>query len=361
MPSSFPLEDMIESGFTASQLLDGGVAQVELDKAGLSLELAAQGKKPDELRDAKCTLPAVEDIKQALGRAGMPTNTNLMKDKEKLDASKKDLTDEDGAALIWAVACFAFSATKEIILARTDVGNLTAVTLGRLLRCSPNVMLIDLHDNAIKDEGAIAIANSLRFNSSLVALRLSENHFSDSSAKAFARALIVNSTLQSLTLDKGPIPVQQVKGQVEPVSHVLDLSATGIGHLSTVVICELIQHYQEACGVLYLDRNNVEPEGGAVIANMLRSNNVLQELHLRFCGLKADGVKDIAEALKVNTCLEKLYLIANNIGSDGAQAIVDMLKVNTTLMVVDVSDNRLSNESKDSLSALAREELVVIV
>ena len=127
---------------------------------------------------------------------------------------------------------------------------------------------------------------------------------------------------------------------MQPVSHVLDLSAAGMGALSTVVIAELILDHQEAVGVLLLDRNNLEPAGASVLGEMLRSNNVLQELHLRFSGLKAEGVKEIAAALQKNTCLEKLYLIANNLGSDGATALAEMLKVNTTLNMIDISDNR---------------------
>ena len=93
----------------------------------------------------------------------------------------------------------------------------------------------------------------------------------------------------------------QVKGAVEPASHILDLSATGMGPLSAVLIAELVLHYQESCGVLHLDRNNLEIEGGSAIADMLRKNDVLQEVHLRFAGIKAEGVKDIANALKSNT------------------------------------------------------------
>jgi len=303
-------------------------------------------------------------LNTSLARAGIDSPRDNLPKLDKLDVAKKDLSDEQGRSMVWGIACFsAMTNITEINFARTDVGNLTAIALAQLLRCSQNLTTLDLHDNAVKDEGGTALAQALRFNTSLTALRISENRLTETSAKAFGATLRLNSSLLMLTLDKGPIPVQQIKGLVQPVSHVLDLSAAGMGHLSTVVISDLVLDHQESVGVLLLDRNNIEPAGAAVLAEMLQSNNVLQELHLRFSGLKPEGVKSIAAALQKNSCLEKLYLIANNLGSDGAQALVDMLKVNQTINVLDVTDNRLSEEAKAALVAVgkSREGLQVAV
>jgi len=362
MPSNFSLSELIAVGFTATELCEAGIPQVQLDGAGLALELVVQGRSIKDVQSSGCVCPSDERMVKALSAAGQQTNLNSLKNLERLDASRKQqVTDQEGQALVWAVASHTTNSLQELILACTDVGDLTCKAIGQLLRCYSSLTMVDLHDNAITDEGAIVLANSLRFNRSLVGLRISENRLGVESAKAFASSLKLNSTLTTLSLDTGALPIQQIKGLSGRISNELNLSAVGIGRLGSVVLSELVQEYQESVGVLKLDRNNIGPDGGEWIGKMLRDNNVMQELHLRFCGLKMAGIKAITEALKSNTCLEKLYLLANNLGSEGATSVAEMLKENTTLRLIDVSDNRLSKQSKDALYAISQQRDGLVV
>ncbi|KAL1515891.1 hypothetical protein AB1Y20_002506 [Prymnesium parvum] len=263
MPSNFSLSELIAVGFTATELCEAGIPQVQLDGAGLALELVVQ------------------------------VHICVFRDLPMLHVS------------------------------------------------ALNIVVMALK--------------------SLVGLRISENRLGVESAKAFASSLKLNSTLTTLSLDTGALPIQQIKGLSGRISNELNLSAVGIGRLGSVVLSELVQEYQESVGVLKLDRNNIGPDGGEWIGKMLRDNNVMQELHLRFCGLKMAGIKAITEALKSNTCLEKLYLLANNLGSEGATSVAEMLKENTTLRLIDVSDNRLSKQSKDALYAISQQRDGLVV
>ncbi len=69
----------------------------------------------------------------------------------------------------------------------------------------------------------------------------------------------------------------------------------------------------------------------------------------------------MTDALKGNATIERLFLIANQFGGQGAQGIEDMLKVNATLRFVDLQNNRLPDERKDALEALAKERGVELV
>jgi hypothetical protein len=59
---------------------------------------------------------------------------------------------------------------------------------------------LDLRDNSIADDGAMAIAEALKDNTVLTTLNLSENSIGDDGAKAIAEALKDNAVLTTLDL-----------------------------------------------------------------------------------------------------------------------------------------------------------------
>lgn len=124
-----------------------------------------QGRSIKDIQASGCVCPSDERMVKALSAAGQQTNLNSLKNLERLDASRKQqVTDQEGQALVWAVASHTTNSLQELILACTDVGDLTCKAIGQLLRYYSSLTMVDLHDNAITDEGAIVLANSLRFN-----------------------------------------------------------------------------------------------------------------------------------------------------------------------------------------------------
>ena len=97
--------------------------------------------------------------------------------------------------------------------------------------------------------------------------------------------------------------------------------------------------------------NKIKDLGVSYLANMLKVNNVLEELDLghNFAveitdvskrAITDEGVKMIASALHNNTGLKKLVLWSNLIGDEGAIALANALKHNvTTLEYLDLSNN----------------------
>ena len=67
----------------------------------------------------------------------------------------------------------------------------------------------------------------------------------------------------------------------------------------------------------------------------------------------AAGAAALAEALERNTAVQKVYLIQNAVGADGAAALARMMRVNSTVRLLDVTANRLPDESKDLLREVA--------
>jgi len=118
-----------------------------------------------------------------------------------------------------------------------------------------------LGTNSIGQEGALALANTLLINSTLECLDLEWNSVGDWGAALFARALEGNSTLKKLVL-----------------------GANAIGHTGFVAISKALES-NKALASLDLTLNSGDVTKAAVIlAQGLRSNRSLAELHLNSIG-----------------------------------------------------------------------------
>ena len=68
-------------------------------------------------------------------------------------------------------------------------------------------------------------------------------------------------------------------------------------------------------------------------------------INLRWNNIGAEGAKYVAEALKVNTSLTEIHLGGNNIGAEGAKYVAEALKVNTSLTKIHLSINNIGAEA----------------
>jgi Ran GTPase-activating protein (RanGAP) involved in mRNA processing and transport len=149
---------------------------------------------------------------------------------------------------------------------------------------------------------------------------------------------------------------------------VLDLSENEIGAWT-----------QEACEETgYEDKVHPTPEGPAALADGLKANTGVQQLNpfgnkisedvlrtimnsnknisnfggavkLDYSGIGMDSTdaKVLAELLKANESVQQLHAKSNGLRAAGAQAIRDMLKANKTLTVLDLSDNEIGAQMKN--------------
>ena len=65
--------------------------------------------------------------------------------------------------------------------------------------------------------------------------------------------------------------------------------------------------------------NNIGAEGAKYVAEALKVNTSLTEIHWGGNNIGAEGAKYVAEAWKVNTSLRKNNLYCNNMGAEGAK------------------------------------------
>ena len=78
-----------------------------------------------------------------------------------------------------------------------------------------------------------------------------------------------------------------------------DLGGLRFGPLSALIVSKLIHAMRPEITSLVLDRNPLKPEGAVAVAEMLRENDDIKELHMRFCNIGPKGMEALANALEV--------------------------------------------------------------
>ena len=245
----------------------------------------------------------------------------------------------------------------EIIFERNAVGSRTCAALAQWLRFNESLHTLDLHENPVDDAGAVAIGKALTRNSALATLRLSKTELTTGGMGSFFESLTCNFALKHLTLEVSTgtlnpgINLPPLKGLV-PAENI-DLSARSYGPLSAVMVCKFIEAYRPAVAALAIDKNAILAEGAAALGEMLKDNDDIRMLDVRFCALGPEGITAIAEGLKVNTSVEKLLALTNHLGADSIEPMRSLIEHSTSLKYIDVQDNLFPPQGKKALREAA--------
>ena len=92
---------------------------------------------------------------------------------------------------------------------------------------------------------------------------------------------------------------------------------------------------------LYINHNNITYEAADNIAATISSNKNLQEFDISGNNLLTAGVIKIMKALKGLNTLRKLYISNNSITDEVADYITAVISCNTDIKVLDISGNNL--------------------
>ena len=101
---------------------------------------------------------------------------------------------------------------------------------------------------------------------------------------------------------------------------------------------------------LHLGNNYFSDAGVTALAGALEVNSTLTEMVLWNNNFGSAGASSLARALKVNKSLTQLHLIDNNIGVDGARSLAEALKVNKTLKELILWSNNICDAGTSSLA-----------
>ena len=116
-----------------------------------------------------------------------------------------------------------------------------------------------------------------------------------------------------------------------------------------VALAECLK-YNASLTELHLRCNEIGADGAAALGECLKYNTSLTELDLSCNEIGDDGAAALAECLKYNTSLTELDLSSSEIGDDGAAALAECLKYNKSLTTLDLSDNKIGDDGAAALS-----------
>ncbi|XP_065917957.1 uncharacterized protein [Dysidea avara] len=200
----------------------------------------------------------------------------------------------------------------------------TATANGFIGNASLQVLRVN---NAINQDGVVAVANHLMSNDSLRMLHVNNNSLGQDGARPIANSLMHNFFLK-----------------------VLKMNGNSIGNDGAIAIANcLIQN--TSLEMLEINENVIDHEGASSIANSLTQNATLMVLLMDRNTMGPDGAKAIAQTLHQNATLDVLHINGNAIGEDGAKAIATSLSHNTSLRILHMDDNSIGKEGVAEIAA----------
>ncbi|XP_031417523.1 leucine-rich repeat-containing protein 45 [Clupea harengus] len=175
----------------------------------------------------------------------------------------------------------------------------TCAVLGKALSNDTALTEVVLSDCMLSEEGAKLLINGLCLNATIRLLDLKGNNLRGSGAEALGKLLVRNKTIRRL---------------------VLEWNALGMWDEAFSIFCEGLA---TNCNLAQLDlRNNqINHQGAADLAMVLKRNSVLQELDLRWNNIGLLGGRALLEGLQQNRTLVRLEMAGNNVPSDTIKAL----------------------------------------
>ncbi|KAI8500511.1 Leucine-rich repeat-containing protein 34 [Branchiostoma belcheri] len=218
----------------------------------------------------------------------------------------------------------------------TDEG---AKHLGKLIETSVSLRFLNVMCNDIGPEGAEHIARGLHTNETLSELKVNGNKIGNKGGMFFASALQINTGIEQLDLGDADLGTESVIALATILHYNKFLKALNVNR-------PLLFTHQASTNSLYttLEETTVH------MANMLKVNTTLREIHLQKYDMRDFGAERLVETLQENIALTYLDLSCNRITRDGAKHLSKLLKKNTPLQVLDLGFNRIEDDGAIYLS-----------
>ena len=287
----------------------------------------------------------------------------------------------DGPGEIICTAMQNNSVTGELHLRNTRLGPRSGHALATALQASATMTIVDLWGCKIGDAAGVTFGKALERNRSLTKLFLNSAEIGEKGGQAFAAALAVNTTLEELHLKYNNLgnAAGVALGAALKKNGALTLldlfrnklgdkggAAIGLSLADNEVLCKLNVGFNalgEEAGVAFgqglagnqcLEHLNLGGNGQAMIPKRNRAFEKLMAKHkddaFMFKGLGEKGGTAIADALRENTVLTDLHIGANRIGHSGGLALAAAMTVNYSLERLNMTFNEFDMEARAALT-----------
>lgn len=233
-----------------------------------------------------------------------------------------------------AISCLDLSNNKE------QIGPLQANEITAAIKSNRRLEAITFVGNRLGPEGTKYLADALKVNKSIKRLNVALNQLGPEGGQYLAEALTINHSISEIDLSFNDVGCEAEK-------HL----ALALKNNHSLKILDLSQNNGSCDRHTQQDRNF-----GIFIAEIIKTNDTLTELHCRYNFIQPWIGNLIGDALKDNRSLVSLDLRGNSFGTsligevpmenrERLRGIANGLQFNTTLTSLNLSSNGLNGEA----------------
>ncbi|KAJ2036632.1 Ran GAP Rna1 [Coemansia sp. S2] len=259
---------------------------------------------------------------------------------------------------------------EELRLNGNTIGAEAAQALASVLKTKPTLKIATLHDiftSRLKDEvkqSVIAICGVLVDFPNLIELNLSDNAFGPLGAEAMSEFLSKHTGLQVLKLNNNGLGIHGgttiasalIKCQAEcekqgkePALHTIVCGRNRLENGAAPAFANAFAALKSLREVR-MPQNGIRPEGIAELVNGLASNTKLAILDLQDNTFTHSGSAALASALPSWSALEHLNVGDCLLGPTGGRLVIEALEDRSTLKVVNLQYNEIEQDGAIALA-----------
>ena len=243
---------------------------------------------------------------------------------------------------------------EELYIGKNKLG-LSAGTILQALQKHSRLKVLNLSDNNLTAHVAEDLATMINNNSGLKELYIHDNDF-QSSVAIILKALKEISALTGLYLNNSLMTKEVAEDLANIIKNNTNLEQLRIDYNNLgLSAAPILQSLKDNCNLkmLNLEGNNMTEQVAEDLANVIKNNQSLEELHLSNNNFKT-SVAVILKALKEKSVLKKLRLSKILMTKEAAKHLSDVIKSNTHLEELYIADNKLGIQAAVILQALTR-------
>ena len=213
------------------------------------------------------------------------------------------------------------------------------------------IKVLDLGDNKLNQDAAIAFSQVLPNFTSLQELDLCDNPLGAAGAVEVLRALHhCKSPLKTLYLQRTGVGEEDIVPPTQPiVNNNLEKLYISGDLLPSIMKCPLSN---TTLKTLYMSYSTLSDEAAMCLRSLLQQSVLkFRELIIRQCGVTSEGAVQLARGLTGNQWLTALDTWGNSIGDTGAAALRDMLKYNTSLQELNTGQCGITSQGAVEIAA----------
>ncbi|KAL0238118.1 hypothetical protein GEMRC1_012591 [Eukaryota sp. GEM-RC1] len=177
----------------------------------------------------------------------------------------------------------------------------------------------------------------------------------ESFPNSFNNSTLSENTTETLikyttNLSNASPSIQEIPENKQNINHSIPLQTEQCSTLEPELQKVLAEIKENRAPTTTLNGKSVGIEGVRALVGVLKVNNSVTNVNLRFNSIDAVGATALAELFKVNTVLTNIDLYGNRIKDEGATALADALTINTRLTSVALANNSIGNIGASALA-----------